>query len=332
MRRQTGNVLSSLRGRGARVARRLLTSARKPAILMYHRIADEDFDPFGMAVSPRNFVAQLDWLKRNRVMLPLAEFARLHRQGRLPDKAAALTFDDGYACSAQVAAPELKRFGIPATIFLSAELIEKGSEFWWDQLERIVLSCPEESVTVDDCRIDLGPATKSDGVWRAGEEPRTSRQRAYQRLWSMLRTKAPTDLDLMVQQLRRQARVPDAPRQSRRPLRPDEVRAAASSLVQFGAHGLTHSSLPDLPAAAKSREIAQSGARCEALSGERPLSFAYPFGKHDEETERLVEQSGFTCACTAAHQLVANHASCFALPRLHVGNHGAGTLSRVLTP
>src|SRR4051812_30294675 len=89
----------------------------RPAILMYHRIAEDTFDPWGVAVSPANFADQLDWLKRHRTPLRLLEFAEHHRRGSLPADAVALTFDDGYACNAVTAAPMLDALGIPATIF-----------------------------------------------------------------------------------------------------------------------------------------------------------------------------------------------------------------------
>ena len=99
---------------GKRSLRRLRPLlAPGPAILMYHRIADESFDPWGLAVSPENFADQIDWLKQNRTILSLPDFVELHRQGQLPRNATALTFDDGYACNADVAVPLLEKLGIP---------------------------------------------------------------------------------------------------------------------------------------------------------------------------------------------------------------------------
>jgi hypothetical protein len=75
-------------GRAARaVGRRLQRMsgyAAGPAILMYHRVAKADYDPWRLAVEPERFAQQVAWLKRKRTILPLAEFAKLHRAGRLP--------------------------------------------------------------------------------------------------------------------------------------------------------------------------------------------------------------------------------------------------------
>ena len=62
---------------------------------MYHRIADESFDPWGLSVHPARFQEQLEWLARNRTVLPVTEFSRMHGEGGLPKEATPITFDVG---------------------------------------------------------------------------------------------------------------------------------------------------------------------------------------------------------------------------------------------
>ena len=44
----------------------------RPAILMYHRIADAAFDPWGLAVPRQSFADQMQWLAKKRTVLDLA--------------------------------------------------------------------------------------------------------------------------------------------------------------------------------------------------------------------------------------------------------------------
>src|SRR4051812_23080297 len=104
-------------------ARARLPHPPTPAILMYHRIASETFDPWRLAVTPEAFAEQLGWLARHRIVLRLAEFAELHRMRKLPRASIALTFDDGYVCTAETAAPMLQKAGMAATIFIAPEQI-----------------------------------------------------------------------------------------------------------------------------------------------------------------------------------------------------------------
>src|SRR5690349_12394570 len=105
-------LVASFRGILRRIADRVnppTPATEGPAILMYHRIANESFDPWGLSVSPRNFAEQIDWLSANRSILGLTDFAQLHRKGRLPSDAVAITFDDGYASVIEEATPVLEK-------------------------------------------------------------------------------------------------------------------------------------------------------------------------------------------------------------------------------
>jgi len=295
---------------------------------MYHRIAEDSFDPWGLAVSPANFAEQLRWLSGNRTVFPLREFAARHRDGSLPDRAVALTFDDGYACAAEVAAPLMNQFGIPATIFLPVELIERGDPFWWDELERLVLDFHGEALRLDDVQIPIGERQAGDRTWKPGASPRTARQVTFQRLWSLLRPKPPAELDRSMAELRSQG---STGRQVHAvPMTRSQVRALGAGF-ECGSHALTHPFLTSLESSQKSWEIEESMGRCEALVGHRPSAFAYPYGDFDDESERLVQKAGFTCACATISSAVTPRSRPFALPRIQVGDWNAKILARALS-
>lgn len=301
-----------------------------PAILMYHRIANASFDPWALSVSPSLFREQMEWLARSRTVLPLVEFAQLHAENRLPRDSVAVTFDDGYACSSKVALPILEEFGIPATIFLPADLIQRGQEFWWDELERIVLNHAGESLRLNGHVFAVGEKQAGDSRWAAALPPATPRQVAYRELWSVLHKRRPKELEKGIEQLREQAQVPNAPRDSHRPMTCEEVRSIRSGLIEFGSHSLNHAALPLLSRQEKAREICESLERCAEITGARPQSFAYPYGEFDRESEQLVAQAGFHCACKAEGWFVRRGASRFALPRIFVGNWTSAGLMQQL--
>ena len=106
----------------------------KPLILMYHRIADEPIDYWGLAVSPVRFEEHLRVLRRTRHPLPLAEFFRKLIAGTLPQTAVALTFDDGYVDNLVAGKPRLAAADVPATVFLTTGYLDRLEPFWWDEL------------------------------------------------------------------------------------------------------------------------------------------------------------------------------------------------------
>lgn len=85
------------------------------AILTYHSIDDSGS---AISVSPASFRAHARWLASGRVrVLPLDELSSSGDEG----DAVALTFDDGFANFAEVAAPALAEHALPSTVFVVSE-------------------------------------------------------------------------------------------------------------------------------------------------------------------------------------------------------------------
>lgn len=318
-------MIGRLARAAARRARRLVPTRPRPAILMYHRVAEESFDPWGLAVSPDHFTEQLEWLAQARTILPLAQFAAMHADGTLPAGAVAITFDDAYQCTAEVAAPLLERAELHATIFAPAELIERGAPFWWDELQQIVLGHEGDRLTLEDEQVILGPRRADDRQWRPDAPPRTPRQLAFHRIWASLRERRPAELDEAMAKLHVQVRMAE-PITIPVPMSIAQVCKTASDRIQFGSHALSHPWLTSLTDAEKGREIGDSVERVERLTGRQPAAFAYPYGNFDAESERIVADAGFACACATQGRTVAPASSCFALPRVGVGNWTASEL------
>ncbi|MFL6763783.1 MAG: polysaccharide deacetylase family protein [Sphingomicrobium sp.] len=296
-----------------------VTGARRPVILMYHRIAYETFDPWGLAVAPDKFAGQLSWLAKHRTLMPLPDFVTLHRRGELRGDAVAVTFDDGYACTATVAAPLLDRYEVPATIFIPAGLIGHARLFWWDELRQIVMTHPETTLHARGRTFDLGETQARDAVWPRDSRKRTPRQNGFYALWAELQPLPLDEIEQALAELRTKlapTRIDEGPRL----MTEDEVRSIGSDRIQFGSHALTHVSLPSLTGPEKAGEIRSSVNACEELVGTRPVSFAYPFGDFDAECAALVAEAGFACACTVEPRALDADDDLFALPRLRVGN------------
>ncbi|HLK55772.1 MAG TPA: polysaccharide deacetylase family protein [Chthonomonadaceae bacterium] len=103
-------------------------------ILMYHKVGQPVVarqDAF-LNVAARDFRRQMRVLARlGYRAIPFAEaVAGLARQRPLPPRAFAITFDDGYACVGEHAAPILAEFGFPATVFVVSS--QAGGSNAWD--------------------------------------------------------------------------------------------------------------------------------------------------------------------------------------------------------
>lgn len=295
---------------------------------MYHRIADDRFDPWATVVSPKRFQDQLRWLSARRTVLPLTELVELNSAGKIPPDAVAITFDDAYSCNAEVAAPILADFHLAATMFLPVEWVERGRPYWWDEVRAVIFQSPAEHICLAGKRIELGQARADDEIWAADKPPRTPRQVAFHQLWGELLMKTPAEIDQSMAELRDQFAA--SLDRVARPMSRGQIRAAGGALVDFGSHALNHPMLTALEPGEQAREIKDSVPRCERLTGKRPTAFAYPYGVFDQVAEEAVAEAGFICAVSTESAPVTPRSRRLALPRIHVRNWSAGGLERAL--
>lgn len=290
--------------------------ARGPAlVLLYHRVARLDLDPWSLAVAPESFEAHLDVLRTRCRVVPLDELQADLAQGTLRPGTVAITFDDGYADMLHTARPLLERYELPATVFVTAGAITSDREFWWDELERIVL-VPEQLPDVLELAADGGAVRR-----RVGSAP-DARASLHRELWTTLRPLETAVRDRSLAELRAWAGVPERARPTHRPLNADELRRlTADSLVRVGAHTVGHPLLAALTPAAQADELGGSRAALETLTDYAVRHLSYPFGGADaysDVTVALARDAGFELACTNRAAAVTRATPPLELPRLYV--------------
>lgn len=96
----------------------------------------------------------------------------------------------------------------------------------------------------------------------------------------------------------------------------------ASGLIEFGAHSVSHINLAQTPADQAQQEIQQSKQQVEQITGQPCHSFAYPFGRFNEQVVAWVKQAGFSSAVTTQKKIIANpQQQPLTIPR--ISTHGA---------
>lgn len=320
------------------LTRRLPGRRSRPRILMYHRVAHLLRDPWGLAVAPARFAEQLDILRRQRTVLPLDDLIARLRAGSLADDAVAVTFDDGYADNLHNARPALATADVPATLFLASALIGSSRGFWWDELTQMILARETPVATEIDLLghvVALHLASPEPGdrdpAWRAWQEPRTGRQRAYIAIWRRLQGLVPEAQGRAMAAMRDQLGNPGTC-EADRIMTVEEVRAMiADGLVRLGGHTAHHPALPALAPAEQRNEVLAGRNAIERLTGDRVRGFAYPYGATCEQTRAIVAECGFEWACTtAADTPMHGRSDPYALPRLAVVDVDGATFSRAL--
>jgi hypothetical protein len=98
----------------------------------------------------------------------------------------------------------------------------------------------------------------------------------------------------------------------------EQIIAWAERGLEFGAHTRTHPDLRDCGNASIEQEIAGSRSDLEQLLGKSVVSFAYPFGQHDERVRSHVQRS-FPAAFTCDAGMNDRQTDLLALRRMIVG-------------
>jgi peptidoglycan/xylan/chitin deacetylase (PgdA/CDA1 family) len=265
--------------------KRLLNLADPPVVvLVYHRIASLASDPELLAVTPENFRAQLRHLKDSCSLVRFEE-----DWTKVPKPAVAITFDDGYADNAVQALPILEEMEVPATVFVTTGQIGTKQEFWWHELERLLL---KDGTLPATFQLD---GTRFGRKWRTGSS--TEREAFYRQ---MVRLMNDVDSDLRNKwlcQIREWSKAGAADGDLHRALTLEELRLlAGSKWVTIGAHTVTHTRLAALSPYLQKEEIAVSKRQLEAWLGQDISVFSYPFGRkcdYTKETVSFCREAGF---------------------------------------
>ncbi len=148
--------IAEINGNQAQLAGQLVAIPRKPVnptsvyvdgyrvlpILCYHQFTSKDTASHPLEITARAFEEQLQYLVTNNFqILTFSDVEKILREHQpIPDKAVVITVDDGYRSVFDVAWPILKKYGVPATLFIYTDFIGAGSAMSWEQLQRLASS------------------------------------------------------------------------------------------------------------------------------------------------------------------------------------------------
>lgn len=107
-------------------------------VLMYHSI-DDKAGATKLSVSPESFARQMEFLNKNHYNVVGLDKVALYtaKKEKAPVKTVAVTFDDGFENNYTNAFPALKKYHIPATIFVIVDKIGKPGYLDWKELKEM---------------------------------------------------------------------------------------------------------------------------------------------------------------------------------------------------
>jgi peptidoglycan/xylan/chitin deacetylase (PgdA/CDA1 family) len=246
----------------------------------------------------------MQWIRGWFNVLPLEDAVVALARGTLPDRALAITFDDGYADNVFVALPILRRLGLHATFFIASAYLDGGT-MWNDRIIDAVRNC--EKAEVDASALGLGVHPLSSVEARRAAIDAILRQLKY-RAQEERRTTVDDFVALC-----------GSPRNASPMMTSVQLRELSDAGMGIGAHTATHPILARMDASQARREIADGRDALEGIVRQPVRLFAYPNGKPDIDYGvahvDIVRSLGFTAAASTASGAASRGDSVFELPR-----------------
>ncbi len=295
---------------------------RRLLILCYHGIALEDEHRWrpGLYMTSAGLEERFEILKQEGCnVLPLDRAVRLLYTGELPERAVAITFDDGTYDFYKLAHPLLSSYGYPATVYLTTYYCEQQlpvfhllcSYMLWKRSGDVM---PEVRIGNTLLRLDL---RSSHG-----------RQNALGRICAIAR-----ELDLgeeakfsLAGELAAALSVDFEALCGKRVLQimnPEEVGEISRAGVDVQLH--THRHRSPREKSLYTREIQENREAIRQMTGKDPSHFCYPSGVVQPEFLPWLTEAGVITATTCEPGLASANCDRLLLPRL-VDHQSLGTL------
>jgi len=226
------------------------------------------------------------------------------------NKDVVITFDDAYADNYEYAFPILKKYNLPATIFVPTAFIEATRSLWWDSLANLLTNTKKQflifSYKGKELNLKLGEnKLKRKVFFTLSYLFKYADQEEQKELLNLISNALAVSISNL-----------DSPT-----LTWSQIREMSMNAISFGAHTNTHCAVSHLTDEQFKEELAKPKEILESQLKRKITIFAYPYGDKDDfngDSITALTQSGYKTALTMIQDQVFPHCDVYALPRLGV--------------
>ncbi len=283
-------------------------------MLMYHSVVENPQlteNSIGTSKSSAVFEAHMRTLAARYAPVSLDQVVDFANGGKkLPARAVAVTFDDGFLDNLEVAMPILQRYDIPATIYVMVDAVETGITPWYIRVNYALRTTRKPQWTNPENGQGYKLETPQDrktaltAAWEAGARKTGSVQAEFVRH---------VEESLAVE-----------PKPGRVMMTWDQVREVKKAGHIIGAHTLSHPNLAHVSDEEARAEIVGCKRRLEEELGAPVDHFSYPHPALDPQctdtTVEITRAAGYRSAVLTKCGPVRRGDEPFRLKRIYAAN------------
>ncbi len=117
----------------------------RPQVIMYHRITEAAYTS---GLPPTEFEKQINYLRNHFRVVSIETLLHELRTNNLQPYTIAITFDDGHRDFYEYAWPILKKYNLPASLYITTGFVNGDVWLWPDRLKYVMINSSKKQISI----------------------------------------------------------------------------------------------------------------------------------------------------------------------------------------
>ncbi len=284
----------------------------KVTVLLFHRVHPKR-DPLWDPMDPVLFESILLYVKKNYEPVGLDEFFQ-HTDRKYKRQPLIITYDDGYRDFIDYSFPLLKKYSLPASMFVVTDCIDRNTPTWTYLMDYFFYNT--KKLEVNNCDFGLPIQEFNVTKWNTDEERIAYCKKFKQYLKRVPNKKRTEIVQTFVTDFN------DVQKPQNLMMTWEEIKQLQSEGVQIGSHSVSHPPLATIEDENELKsELLDSAVRIKEVTGRFPSTISYPVGSYNSRVKMVSEQVGYKLGLAVNQRIFnTNRDDNFEIPRIELYN------------
>lgn len=276
---------------------------------MYHRFTN---DIEVRKLNIKVFENQIRYISRYFTPIKISYLIeQLYNGGYIPSNSVVVTVDDGYRDFFDYAYPVLKKYNVPAIIYLVSEFNLNKKMLWFDSLHFIINNTECECLYIEE----------NNEKFKLNNITETDRNYAWTFFADRILYKTNSEKEKYIRDLayKYQVKLPEFATDNYAPMKKEDIRKLDNTLIEIGSHTRSHPILSTCNTDELKDELVKSKTDLQNALCKDIEHFCFPNGcinDFDNRSIELLKNSGYKSAVTTINGFVNKNTDKYQLTRI----------------